>query len=250
MNEKFIRFVYACAVFMALGVGSYQAIASDHDDGESDVKARALNLTDLYVFREDWHTNSSSDNDKLVFIMNSNPRSIPKQQYFFSTQAKYQFHIKTVADKTAAYTSGEDYTLTFQFAAPDSSSVQAITVTSLAGTTSTEAKANADGTTIKTTALGSSDYTNSFTLGGVSMRLFAGLKEDPFFFDVSQYFKVRAGIASTGGASLPTGFKSTSAAVDFAAGYNVNGIVLEVPLTYFGGGNPTLDVWETISIPQ
>ena len=32
--------------------GTFKVSASDHDDGENDMKARSLNLTDLYVFRE------------------------------------------------------------------------------------------------------------------------------------------------------------------------------------------------------
>ena len=43
-------------------------LASDHDDGETDVKSRALNLTDLYVFREDGQTNNGGDASNLIFI--------------------------------------------------------------------------------------------------------------------------------------------------------------------------------------
>lgn len=39
---------------LGLSVGSIApAMASDHDDGATHTKSRNLNLTDLYVFRED-----------------------------------------------------------------------------------------------------------------------------------------------------------------------------------------------------
>jgi hypothetical protein len=40
--------------------------------------------------------------------------------------------------------------------------------------------------------------------------------------------------------------------VDFAKGYNVNAIVVSVPVSFLanGTGATTFDVWETISLPQ
>jgi hypothetical protein len=255
MNRTGVKFLYVCAVFLALGMQGHKAMASDHDDGETDLKTRNTNLTDLYVFREDWHTGVPADAANLIFIMNTNPRSLPGEQYFFNTTALYQFHVKTVATQSAAYSTGEDYTLTFQFSAPNSSNVQNITVTSMVWATNatTTATTTSGGAAIATTPIGSSsDTTNIFSLSGVTMQMFAGLKEDPFFFDVTQFFKVRQNIVASS-PSHPTiteVFKSNTTAVDFTAGYNVNSVVLQVPLTYFGGGTPTLDVWETISIPQ
>ncbi|HEY9639035.1 MAG TPA: DUF4331 family protein, partial [Coleofasciculaceae cyanobacterium] len=62
--------------------------ASDHDDGDIDVRSRALSLTDLYAFRE-VDQNPSAKSDDLIFVMNTNPRSVARQQYFFSNQAQY-----------------------------------------------------------------------------------------------------------------------------------------------------------------
>ena len=40
-------------------------------------------------------------------------------------------------------------------------------------------------------------------------------------------------------------------AIDFAAGYNVNAIVLRIPITFLAGssGADVFDVWATISLP-
>jgi hypothetical protein len=78
--------------------------------------------------------------------------------------------------------------------------------------------------------------------------VFAGLREDPFFFDVEQYFRVRAGARGLGPAA---GFRSPDKAIDFAKGYNVNAIALRVPIKFLQGSTSakTFDVWQTISVP-
>jgi hypothetical protein len=55
--------------------------ASDHDDGDIDVRSRALSLTDLYVFRER-DQNSSVNSDDLILVMSSGSReSVTKILY-------------------------------------------------------------------------------------------------------------------------------------------------------------------------
>lgn len=66
----------------------FYATASDHDDGENDMKARSLNLTDLYVFREK-DLNSRITDDNLVFVMNTNPCSVAWQQYYWFVQRAF-----------------------------------------------------------------------------------------------------------------------------------------------------------------
>ena len=85
-------------------------MASDHDDGEVDFKGRSLNLTDLYAFREQDQNPGANPGD-LVLVMDSNPRSIARQQYFFSTNARYEFKLTRVADKDATPTGQEDIAL-------------------------------------------------------------------------------------------------------------------------------------------
>src|SRR4028119_782016 len=76
---------------LLIGVSASNIKASDHDDGETEIKSRHLNLTDLFVFREkDQNPGAGSD---LVFIMNTNPRSLARQQYYFSTIARYEFNV-------------------------------------------------------------------------------------------------------------------------------------------------------------
>ncbi len=212
--------------------------ASDHDDGETEIKGRNLNLTDLYVFRES-DQNPSASADNLVFIMNTNPRSVAQQQYYFSTKARYEFLVSRVADKDASPTGAPDVTLQFTFAAPDAQGQQPYTMTVIAdGNTST--------VTGQTTAVNGEPIVTSGTVGDSMVKVFTGLREDPFFFDVEQFFRVRAGALGIGPAAV---FRDPGTAVDFAAGYNVNAIAVQIPTAVLAGGSgaTTFDVWETIS---
>lgn len=239
-----------CAVILSI---PSSVLASDHDDGEIDVKGRSLNLTDLYVFREFDQVSSLPNNKDLIFIMNSNPRSLPKQQYYFSTQARYEFHVSRVgANKATVPTASDDVKLRFTFGAPDSNDQQAMTVTAIrSGASDATATTVAAGTPILTTKIGGTAVNNSFTLGGSTLKVFAGLRQDPFFFDVRAFFKIRSSLALTG--EVGSGFAADAAtAEDFTKGYNVNAIVVQVPIAFLQSAttDTVFDVWETISIPQ
>jgi Domain of unknown function (DUF4331) len=219
--------------------------ASDHDDGETSTKGRNVNLTDLYVFRER-DQNASVQGDDLVFIMNTNPRSLARQQYFFSNNAQYKFHVTHVANKDGIPTGKEDVVFQFEFDNPRANqrNQQSFRMTVLRN-----GRAIGAGKGI-TTPLAANPQTaptvNSIGIAGSRVDVFAGLREDPFFFDVEQFFRVRAGAAGIGPA---VGFRPANTAVDFASGYNVNAIVVRVPKRLLQQGTRTdvFDVWETIS---
>jgi Domain of unknown function (DUF4331) len=251
---KMKNILAAVAVALLAGaIGWVGVLASDHDDGETDKKSRSLNLTDLYVFREtDQDTGAAAGN--LVFVMGSNPRSVARQQYYFSTNARYEFHLTQRMDNTAPVSGADDVTLRFEFGAPDASSQQAMTVTAIRNGSTLSTSTKAGGGSILTTPLASAGtpVTSNVDLGGATLRVFAGLREDPFFFDVEQYFKIRASWRAAFPGNGSVGPRSLDTAVDFAKGYNVNAIVVSVPISFLanGTGATTFDVWETISVPQ
>lgn len=217
--------------------------ASDHDDGEVDTKGRNVNLTDLYVFREKDQNPRASDQD-LIFVMNTNPRSVARQQYFFSTNARYEFKVTRVGNKDAVPTGKEDVTLRFEFSPPNQQGQQEFKLTTIADGYSNVA-------TGKTTPLAPNPATaptvNNLYVGNNRLAVFAGLREDPFFFDVEQFFRVRAGALGMGPA---VGFRGPDQALDFATGYNVNAIAARVPRRLLQGRTKatTFDVWQTISV--
>jgi hypothetical protein len=234
-----------CGISLGILVGATSLprylMASDHDDGEVDTKGRNLNLTDLYAFREKDQNPNAADGD-LVLVMNTNPRSVARQQYYFSTNARYEFKLTRVADKEATPTGQEDITLRFEFAPPTDRNQQQIKFTVIKDGKETS------GTNLRTTPLNSEKpIVNQLGADGSKLAVFAGLREDPFFFDVEQFFRVRAGALGTGQA---VAFRPPNQALDFAKGYNVNAIAVRVPQKFLQGatGSNIYDVWETISL--
>jgi Domain of unknown function (DUF4331) len=229
------------AAIVAVTSFSQSLMASDHDDGEVDAKGRSLNLTDLYAFREQ-DQNSGANPGDLVLVMDSNPRSIARQQYYFSTNARYEFKITRVADKDATPTGQEDITLRFEFSAPNDQQQQQIKLTVIKDGQETSA------TNLRTTPLGAqAPIVNQLSAAGSKISVFAGLREDPFYFDVEQFFRVRAGALGIGPA---VGFRPPAQAVDSFKGFNVNAIAIRIPQQFLQGttGATTYDIWETISL--
>lgn len=243
--------VTAAAIMVVPGL----LVASDHDDGETDTKGRNMNLTDVYAFREKDQNIGSSPKD-LILVMNTNPRSVARQQYYFSTNARYEFKIERVFDNNAvpggtlapSGLASPDVVLRLEFGAPDAATrKQPITLTVIQDGVPTTVSAGT------TTPLNTDPIVNKVSLDARSVSIFAGLREDPFFFDVEQFFRVRAGALGSGPA---VGFRPScsttpvACALDFTAGYNVNAVVMRVPVDVLQGTTTaaTFDVWATISV--
>ncbi|MBW4657059.1 MAG: DUF4331 domain-containing protein [Drouetiella hepatica Uher 2000/2452] len=224
--------------------------ASDHDDGDIDTRSRALSLTDLYAFRE-IDQNPSADANDLIFVINTNPRSLARQQYFFSTQAQYDLKLSRVGNNDSIPTATPNVTLRFTFSQPTSSFQQRLSLTLIEGNKSRTVAQTTTGGAIVTTPItaAGTPILNQVRLGGATIGVFAGLREDPFFFDVDQFFRVRAGLAGLGPS---VGFRSPETAQDFTKDYNVNSIVVRVPRRLLQGGTSatTFDAWTTIAIPN
>ena len=223
------------------GFSAMKLKASDHDDGETELKGRNLNLTDLYVFREKDQNPSAADGN-LIFIMNTNPRSVARQQYYFSTNARYTFNVSRVTDRNATPTGKPDVVLQFEFGAPNANGRQDVKLTA----TWDGARCIAN-QPLYTTPLNTNPNIGQASLcGNSTVNVFAGLREDPFFFDVEQFFRVRAGAIGIGPA---VGFREPRKAIDFAKGYNVNAIAVRIPKSLLQGRTSaqTFDVWQTIS---
>ncbi len=217
-------------------------VASNHDDGELDMKGRALHTTDFFVFCEQDQNPGAAAGD-LVFIMNVNPRSLPRQEYNFSTNARYDIHVTRVMNNDATPTGKTDAMLRFEFGAPAKDGSQPIKVTAVRnGVTSASAMGAARTTPL---AAAGAPIVTPVNLAGSTISVFAGLREDPFFFDVEQFFRVRAGALGMG---PKVGFRTPG--YDFTAGYNILSIAVRVPRAWLAGSTSatTYDAWTTVSV--
>jgi hypothetical protein len=253
--------------------------ASDHDDGETDFKTRNLSITDVYAFREDdLNIDQATYANNLIVMMLTNPRSLPRQQYAYNPNARYIIHVNAAGTDRADLSTRGDEDLQFRFtfgAFSDTTSSQSIScdvipvVGGVPDTANAQSFPNFGTTTPASPGLGSGTplspgggptnasvnptpviNTITPTLNGQqrTINVFAGLREDPFFFDVTTYFKIRAGLLGRGPVVLP---KDRATAVDFTKDYGVSAIVMRIPIAALQVNNDTVfDFWATIETAQ
>src|ERR1700742_2222883 len=127
MQRKMLVTTTLLAAVAAIATAGHTVYASDHDDGETDLKSRALNLSDHFAFTK------PGDKTKLELVMYFNPRGLPGKQYSLSTKARYEFHVSKVAHNTDKPTVADDYVFRFEAGAPDATGAQPITLTTFKG---------------------------------------------------------------------------------------------------------------------
>ncbi len=260
--KKILSLISVFAATAGFMLGSGLATASDHDDiTPPGTQTTAPNLTDLYVFRkgEEQGTGTSGDANTLVFIMNSFDRLPARQEAFFNTSARYEFHMSRITGdaSTSTPTAAEDAVLRFEFSAPDTNGQQRMTLTYIADGQETSTRQTISNSDILTTPLlakgtgSAGTIANDVDINGQTVKVFAGLRQDPFYFDVDKFFALRTDIAD-GNGQITNLFAAEGDEVDFTRGFNVLSVVVEVPRTLLQGNGSatTFDVWETISIPQ
>jgi len=281
MKRIVLASISVATVIAVVAIAGRTGYASDHDDGETDLKARALNLSDHFAFK------SPGDPTQLSLIMYFNPRSLPGKQYSLSTKARYELHVSKAASRTGAPTAKDDYVFRFEAAPADATGAQAITLTVLKDGMAVGTHAG------MTTTIGASKAgkltTNTGKVGDIDVKYFIGPRADSFHFDVVRFFQVRAFLAQRffggpGGVGdatasladncrgdkflanlLPGGvaaneaggvsdgdvinlFNPPSCAPDFTKNLNVTAIVLNVPIAELGG--TIFDTWSTISVSE
>jgi hypothetical protein len=223
------------ALALTVMLGATTASASDHLDGPAVKLDATTDLTDLYTF---------VDGANTVLILNVNPSATAATK--FSDTLQYVFHTASSAAYPATMPVAVNVIATFD-------ATQKISVW-----------------------VGASDYVNgdASVLGGLTstsgdFKVFAGLRDDPFFFNLGGFHDVEADVeAAAGGLVLnangcPAVSSTISAAlvadiagsnhgagpaVDFfspSASYsgNVLSIVLSIKTSILTSGGPIMSVW-------
>ena len=84
-------------------------------------------------FCEDWQMGNTGDRGNLILVMNTNPRSLPRQHIFQHHRALRAFISAAGTDNTVAASTKDDVVLRFEFGRPDANNIQSVTVTALKG---------------------------------------------------------------------------------------------------------------------
>ena len=196
------------AAFAVLTAGAAPLLvgAADHLDSPNAKANHALDITDIYAFDGANHGNT-------VLVLDVNPLAGVLSTKKFATDAEYRLNI----DRPGGAAVDDIYTVTFGANAPDGK--QSLTLKKNGGTVLT----------------GKTGNTN---IGG-GAKLFAGVRDDPFFFDLASFLRWRD--PNGDGVYTYTG-PTTFAAMDFFKGTNVSAIVLEIPDTWLGA---SANYWAT-----
>lgn len=212
---------------------SPRARASDHQDSPLTVSRPGADITDVFVF-------PANDPSKVVLAMDVWPLIPPGlgTSTYFDPGVLYQFKIGLRSDAT------ED--LVVQFKPTGTGASQSIAMYGPARPNRTGTR-----TTILSRPTGSIPY-NKVTDLGNGVMAFAGPREDPFYFDLAQFFKLQPDRNFANQPNPPpngaTCFRNPG--VDFLANYNVLSLVVELPRAMLsdGGGLGRVNVWATTSI--
>ena len=216
---------------VALLLHSRTSFAADHGDADSLATNAAADITDLYAWTNSNHT-------RLNLVMDVSPNAAAGDH--FSTSVLYVFHVQAFAAYGMAPTVGPT-NIICKFASDTSVECWVGTSEYVAGDPS------------NTAGLDSADG---------KVKVFAGQRNDPFFFNLHGFAHV---VTLVEGSTLPaddghgcydlgaTGpvlvdalSKDTdgvTAGSDTFAGQNVNAIVLQVDTALLNAGGPILGVW-------
>lgn len=226
--------VAAVAALGSLGV----AIASDHQDSPNVELNPLQDLTDVYAF-------PSPTAGRIVLVMNTRAFLTPgaSAAASFDRNQLYQFKIDNNGDaredKVIQVTfDGTGTTQTMAVRGPVAPPVQG-------GMANIVATANPVVTGTINGNLGAA----------TGLQAFAGARDDSFFIDLEQFFRIVPDRKPVTGAlsQLPntasaSGFRPAGQAVNYVAGFNVLTIVVELPVADLtAGGTPKLGIWGSIS---
>jgi hypothetical protein len=217
--------------------GAPRAMAADHMDGFAVKTDPSSDITDIFAW-------TSSDGTKVNLVMNVFPLAATGSK--FSNALKYVFHVSSCASYATAGCTAARVNIICTF---DASSPQKVSCW-----VGTDEYVTGDASAV--TGLSSGDG---------KLKIFTGLRDDPFFFNLDGFKKAAADVvaAKSGflldAAGCPMVNPTTSTALlndlsqdpnnpgnpgkDFFAKLNVLSIVLQVDKSLLTKGGPIVGVW-------
>lgn len=200
-------------VVLTIGAAPLLTSAADHLDAPAlnNMTDHPLDLTDVYAF-------DAANGGKTVMVMNVNPLAGIVSGTKFSSSGSYRFNLSRGASPDADLNDAVDRVYKVKFGAPSASSGKQV-LRLYRGST--------------LIATGTTGNTVQVDGGG---RIWAGVRDDPFFFDLNGYNQLKnstytdvSGLTDTPGD-------------DFFLGTNISTIVLEVPDSWIGA---RANLWAT-----
>ncbi len=219
------------------------AHGSDHADTPTIAARPGGDLTDVFVFP------SPNNPNNVVLVMDVHPL-IPtgmSGSVSFDPNVLYQFKIDNTGDGV------EDLVIQAKFTGTGPNQIAAV-----AGPLPPR-RVGTQSMLLIQSGLTTGKINQTFS-PQPGITAFCGAREDPFFFDLNQFFAILPDRAAPLTGKEPAnpdmpqsttfnGFPGTPPASDFLAGYNVLSIVIEMPKSQLiGSGNGKIGVWCTTSV--
>jgi hypothetical protein len=238
LRNRRVAALVAITAVPILILSARQALSSDHADTPQIAAAPGTDLTDVFIFPSPTNANN------VVLALCVSPLIPGGGTRAFDPDVLYQFKIDNTGDAV------EDLVIQATF-----SGTGAAQRVSIAG------PARPDRTGTSSTALAPLSTTGTVNAPfspASGIQAFAGVREDPFFFDLERFFAIlpdRAtpinGVAvPTADANKPqlTSWRSPADARDFLKDKNLLAIVVELPKSRLtGSGDGKIRVWCTTS---
>ena len=231
------RLGLAVAVGIAALMGARQiAVASDHQD-TADVELNPKqDMTDFYAF--------PTTAGRIALVLNSQPFISPAAVATASFDKNLLYQIKVDNSGDAM----ED--LVFQVTFKGTGAAQTVEVRGPLAPVVKGAMQNVLSAT-EPVVKGTINTVLGTTSG---IQVFAGVRDDPFFIDLEQFFRIlpdrrpSTGPLSTPSTASASAFRPAGQAVDAVLGANLASIVIELPTAMLtAGGNAKIGLWGTIS---
>ncbi|MEO8251070.1 MAG: DUF4331 family protein [Chloroflexota bacterium] len=223
--------ILLAALALVVGSAAFRVGASDHLDAPTVRADGRIDINDLYVFQG--HNASHT-----VLAMTVDPAAGILSPTSFRPGALYQFNISTNGDTIP------EIAYRVKFGGIGSKGTQHVSVHRADG--ASKAASGAGG---KAIGSGTSYQTINLAGGGWA---WAGLRDDPFFFDLDAFKHFKATLLAGGGLADLGGLVNCSRTnpkpTDFFLGFNAMAIVLEVPDSALGSG--TIKVWANTLVDE
>jgi hypothetical protein len=209
-------FAIAGLALIASGAFASLATAADHRDSPLNVANPTADINDVYAFR------SPENNNNLVVAVSVNPLIVPSDNATrgnFDDAVQFQIHVDNTGDLV------DDATVNIR----KTDNPDALIISGLGGS-------------ITAAITKPGEAPKVYNMGGI--KIFAGLRDDPFFFDLPAFQAFVAGPKVPAAGLRPAG---AGAPTDAFAGTNILAIVIEAPITALTGrsdaNSGTIKAW-------
>ena len=241
VSRRVSRRAFTLAATLVVAAGSAfiarRTLASDHQDTPEVELSPRMDINDVYAF-------PGSSSDRIVLVLDTSSPITPAQGATAAFDPNLLYQLKV--DNTGDGVEDRVFQITFRGAGP----TQTVTVRGPVSPNETGTK-----NTVVTSGASVTGAINAVLGSSTGTQVFAGLRDDPFFLDLEQFFRIIPDRKPVSGplSQLPdtpsaSSWRPAAQAVDYLRGVNTLAVVIELPVAQLTTStSKKIGVWGTIS---